>query len=140
LQAKKDAERWVAEAEAMGQEDKLQDKDITQAQEPKSEPMSDWCYMCQVLSLQEDFATEKPMLQHQIKSHGNICMFLPMFHREPNPIKMLWGYTKYPECLIFSHFLFHLSILEVITTYLKVNFPPQKNSYLNVLIWMGNPA
>jgi hypothetical protein len=39
LQAKKDAGRWVAEAEAMGQEDKLQDKDITQAQEPKSEPV-----------------------------------------------------------------------------------------------------
>jgi hypothetical protein len=34
-QAKKDVERRVAEAEAMGQEDTLEDNDIVQAEEPK---------------------------------------------------------------------------------------------------------
>ena len=96
-QAKKDAERRVAEAEAMGQEDTLQDENVSQAHEPKSEPVSDWCCMYRVLSLQEDFVTEKPMLQHYIESHGHVFMFLPKFHCELNPIEMLWGFTKYGE-------------------------------------------
>jgi hypothetical protein len=100
-QAKKDAERCVAEAEAMGQEDTLRDKDVSQAYEPESEPASDWCCMYWVLSLQEDFATEKPMLQHYIESHGHICMFLPKFHCELNLIEMLWGFAKYHESPIF---------------------------------------
>ncbi|KAG2335897.1 hypothetical protein BDR05DRAFT_897530 [Suillus weaverae] len=51
--------------------------------------------MYRVLSLQEDFATEKPMIQHYIESHGHVCMFLPKFHCKLNPIKLLWGYAKY---------------------------------------------
>jgi hypothetical protein len=103
LQAKKDAERQVAEAEAMGQEGMLTGEDITQVQEPElSELASDWCCMFRVLSLQEDFATEKPMLQRYIKGRGHICMFLPKFHCELNPIKMVWGYMKYCECSV-SH-------------------------------------
>ena len=100
-QAKKDAERRVAEAEAMGQEDTLRDEDVSQAHEPESEPVSDWCCMYRVLSLQEDFATEKPMLQRYIESRGHVCMFLPKFHCELNPIEMLWGFAKYRESPIF---------------------------------------
>ena len=69
-QAKKDAERRVAEAEAMGQEDTLAEDDVVQAQEAESAPVSDWCCMYCVLCFQEDFATEKPMLQHYIESCG----------------------------------------------------------------------
>jgi len=100
-QAKKHPERHVAEAEAMGQEDTLQDEDVSQAHEPESEPVSDLCCMYQILSLQEDFAMEKPMLQHYIESCGHVCMFLPKFHCELNPIEMLWGFAKYCEPPIF---------------------------------------
>jgi hypothetical protein len=61
----------------------------------------DWCCMYRVLSLQEDFATEKPMLQRYIESRGHVCMFLPKFHCELNPIEMLWGFAKYCESPIF---------------------------------------
>ena len=97
-QAKRDAERRVADAEAMGQEDTLADDE---AQDAAPTPVSDWCCIYRVLSLQEDFATEKPMLQHYIEGRGHICMFLPKFHCELNPIEMLWGYAKYRESLIY---------------------------------------
>ncbi|KAG2339807.1 hypothetical protein BDR05DRAFT_891223 [Suillus weaverae] len=47
-----------------------------------------------MLSLQEDFATKKPMIQHYIESCGHVCMFLSKFHCKLNPIE-LWGYAKY---------------------------------------------
>lgn len=96
-QAKKDAERRVAAAEAMGQEDTLSDKDISQAEEVEMTSESEWCCMYRVLSLQEDFVNEKPMIQHYVESRGHVCMFLPKFHCELNPIELLWGYAKYRE-------------------------------------------
>jgi hypothetical protein len=96
-EVKKDAERRVAEAEAMGQEDTVAEEDIARSQETvesRNEP-NDWCCMYRVLSLQEDFVNEKPMLQHYIESRGHICMFLPKFHCELNPIEMVWGFMKY---------------------------------------------
>jgi hypothetical protein len=91
FKVKKDAERRVAEAEAMGQEDTVADEDIAQSQEPESsEPVNDWCCMYRVLSLQSDFATEKPILQHYVESQGHVYMFLLKFHCELNPIEMLW--------------------------------------------------
>ena len=83
--------------QAMGQEDMLSDNDISQAEENVTAPQSEWCCMHRVLSLQEDFATEKPMIQHYVESCGHVCMFLPKFHCELNPIKLLWGYAKYHE-------------------------------------------
>lgn len=107
-QAKKDAERKVAEAEAMGREDTLEDDDIVQAEEVEEpevaeSPISDWCCCYRVLSLQEDFANEKPMIQHYIESRGHVCMFLPKFHCELNPIKMLWRFMKYRESFLSFH-------------------------------------
>jgi hypothetical protein len=65
LQAKKDAERQVAEVEAMKQEDLLAEDDITQAHAPESsEPVSNWCCMYCILSLQDNFVNKKPKLQH----------------------------------------------------------------------------
>ncbi|KIM71628.1 hypothetical protein PILCRDRAFT_24977, partial [Piloderma croceum F 1598] len=52
------------------------------------------CCMYCVLSLQEDFANEKSVLQHYIEGRGHICMFLLKFHCELNPIKMVWGFMK----------------------------------------------
>jgi hypothetical protein len=106
-QAKKDAERRVAEAEAMGQEDALADTDITQADELITAPSNNWCCMHCVLSLQEDFVNEKPLLQHYLEGCGHVCLFLPKFHCELNPIEMLWGYAKYRKSfqLLLHHFI-----------------------------------
>ena len=98
------------EAKSMGQEDILADDVIAQAQElMMTEPASNWCCMHHALSLQEDFATEKLMLQHYIENWGHICMFLPKFHCELNLIEMLWGYAKYCESL--TNFCFYYSSL-----------------------------
>ncbi|KAF8496041.1 hypothetical protein JB92DRAFT_3126295 [Gautieria morchelliformis] len=95
-QVKKDAERRVAEAEAIGQEDTVAEEDIARSQEPEAiRSKNDWCCMYRVLLLQEDFANKKSMLQHYIEGRGHICMFLPKFHCELNPIKMVWGFMKY---------------------------------------------
>jgi hypothetical protein len=97
---KKDAERRVAEAEAMGQEDTVAKDDITHSQEPEMiESTNNWCCMSHILSLQEDFANEKSMLQYYIKGRGYICMFLPKFHCELNLIQMVWGFMKYHKCI-----------------------------------------
>ena len=50
---------------------------------------NDWCCMYHILSLQEDFANEKSMLQHYIEGRGHICMFFLKFHSKLNPIKMV---------------------------------------------------
>lgn len=72
------------------------------------------CCMTRMLSLQEDFKNEpclleqvsKPMhctpLSYFINScntkviteAGHICLFLPKFHPELNPIEMYWGWVK----------------------------------------------
>jgi len=64
---------------------------------PTSEDM--WCCMQCVLTLQEDFPTERPLVQLLIEDAGHICLFLPRFHCELNPIEMLWGYGKYRVCI-----------------------------------------
>jgi hypothetical protein len=104
-QAKKDAERRIAAAEAMGQEDSLEEADLAQAEEPDEELKDDWCCMYRALSLQDDFANEKPMLQHYLEGRGHVCLFLPKFHCELNPIEMLWGYAKYRTYFYFSIYL-----------------------------------
>jgi len=92
---KKDAEKRIAEAEAMGQEHTVAEEDLAEVQDPASEQSNDWCCLYRILSLQEDFTNEKPMIQH-------VCMFLPKFHCELNPIEMLWGFMKYCEYLHLS--------------------------------------
>jgi hypothetical protein len=101
---KKDAERRVAAAEAMGQEDTLTEKDIAQADEDVDVPANNWCCMHRVLTLQDDFANEKPRIQHYLEGRGHVCMFLPKFHCELNPIELLWGYAKYRKS--FQLFIF----------------------------------
>lgn len=52
------------------------------------------CCMQRVLSLQEDFRNEKPLLQLIIERAGHKCAFLPKFHCELNPIEMVWSQLK----------------------------------------------
>lgn len=101
-QLKKDAERRVAQAEAMGMEETLTDAEIAQAEEAITAPENSWCCMHRVLSLQDDFANEKPLLQHYIEGQGHVCLFLPKFHCEFNPIEMVWGYAKYRKASHYS--------------------------------------
>ena len=112
-QAKKDAEWCVAAAEAMGQEDTLEEADLAQAEQPGTAERDVWCCMHRVLSLQTDFANEKPMLQHYLEGRGHICIFLPKFHCELNAIEMLWGYAKY-RVFSLSHLNTYLIYFELV--------------------------
>ena len=102
-QSQKDAERRVIFAEASGQDDIASAEDMVVANSATLPPSNDeWCCMQRVLSLQEDFQNEKPLIQSHIEDAGHICMFLPRFHCELNPIEMLWGYGKYHTCISFT--------------------------------------
>jgi hypothetical protein len=95
-QTRKDTERCVALAEATGQNGIATAEDVAVADsEIPSTPDDEWCCMHRVLMLQDDFASEKSLIQSIIEDAGHICLFLPRFHCELNPIEMLWGYGKY---------------------------------------------
>ena len=104
-QVKKDAECQIATAESMGQDDQVTDVDFSTAAEGlKASQANDWCCMYRILSLQDDFVNEKPMIQHLIEGQGHICLFLPKFHCKLNLIEMVWGFAKYCEyCLDQYH-------------------------------------
>jgi hypothetical protein len=95
-QTRKDAERRVALAEATGENGVATAEDIAVADtEIPSTPDDEWCCMHRILVLQDDFRSEKPLVQSIIEDAGHVCLFLPRFHCELNPIEMLWGYGKY---------------------------------------------
>jgi hypothetical protein len=93
---KKDAERRIALANAMGEDGEITAEDIAEAEgEVPLIAADQWCCMYNVLARQEDFRSERPQIQVIIEEAGHVCLFLPRFHCELNPIEMLWGYAKY---------------------------------------------
>lgn len=58
------------------------------------EKESIYCCMEKCLLNQDDFRNEKPLLQLEIDAAGHLCLFLPKFHCELNPIEMYWEYAK----------------------------------------------
>jgi len=52
------------------------------------------CCMRKALESQQDFKSEKPLLQIVLEDAGHKCYFLPKFHCELNPIETYWGWTK----------------------------------------------
>jgi hypothetical protein len=74
-------------------------------------PDSDIKYCCvyNVLSKQQDFLEEKPLIQKYLESCSHKCTFLPKFHCELNPIEMYWGYGKQSKSLITSFSLIVLA-------------------------------
>ncbi|KAI7953739.1 hypothetical protein MJO28_006286 [Puccinia striiformis f. sp. tritici] len=52
------------------------------------------CCWSKILSLQSDFANERPLLQEIIEDAGHICLFLPKFHCELNPIELFWSLSE----------------------------------------------
>lgn len=99
-------ERRIAEAEALVQEDMVTEEDLANACNPVNKPSSDWCCLYQVLSLQDNFTNERPMIQHYIEEQGHVCIFLPKSHCELNTIEMLWGFMKYSA---YISLLIHIS-------------------------------
>jgi hypothetical protein len=73
----------------------MEQGDVPLIEEMPSYAADEWCCMHKVLSLQEDFQSEKPLIQSIIEDVGHICLFLLQFHCELNAIEMLWGYGKY---------------------------------------------
>ena len=47
------------------------------------------CCMAQLLSKQDNFRLQISLLEQKIHAHGHICVFLPKFHCELNPIEMV---------------------------------------------------
>ena len=75
-QVKKDAEKRVAEAEVMGQEDTIEAQDLVDAHHPAPNPASDWCCIYCVHSLEDDFVNEKPITS---KAEVMSVYFFPSF-------------------------------------------------------------
>jgi transposase len=49
------------------------------------------CCWSKILLLQSDFLNEQPLLQTIIEDVGHVCLFLPKFNCELNPIKLFWS-------------------------------------------------
>jgi hypothetical protein len=99
----KDVEHCIALADAMGQDDSIKEEDIKHMENtvlPIADDNEGWCCMYRVLALQEDFQTEKPLIQSIIEDAGHVCLFLPWFHCKLNVIEMLWGYAKFHACVM----------------------------------------
>jgi len=113
-QIKKDAECHVIFAETVGQVDAASENDIAIAHLVTPPTLDNiWCCMQCVLSLQEDFQMERPLVQSLIKDVGHICLFLPWFHCKLNPIEMLWGYRK--NCTCIFHMYGNLVMMQCFT-------------------------
>jgi len=55
--------------------------------------------MARLLSKQDDFRLQESLLEQKIKGKGHVCVFLPKFHCELNPIEMVCCFLK-PYLLI----------------------------------------
>ena len=53
------------------------------------------CCMAQLLSKQDDFQLQESLLEQKIKERGHICVFLPKFHCELNPIEMVFYFILF---------------------------------------------
>lgn len=103
--AMKDAKSKEDEIEGSGIGN-LGARGVSEMEEADLERESDCC-MQRLLSLQQDFRDEKPLLQLIIEKAGHKCLFLPKFHCELNPIEMVWGQLKRREsCFPTSMFKF----------------------------------
>ena len=50
--------------------------------------------MRKILSEMEDFKNETCRIEHFLNGKGHICLFLPKFHPELNPIERVWSQAK----------------------------------------------
>ena len=52
------------------------------------------CCWLKIMSQKSDFLNERSLLQTIIEDAGHVCLFLPKFHCELNPIELFWSYIK----------------------------------------------
>jgi hypothetical protein len=52
------------------------------------------CCIKKMIANQQDFRSERPLIQLIIEEAGHKCWFLPKFHCELNPIEMYWEWVK----------------------------------------------
>ena len=50
--------------------------------------------MREILATHEDFSSQKTILEELVESQSHICLFLPRFHCELNPIERVWCHSK----------------------------------------------
>jgi hypothetical protein len=60
----------------------------------KHSPIANDCCAVQILSLQPDFLTQRPLIREIIEDRGHKVIFYPKFHCEFNFIEMFWGAAK----------------------------------------------
>lgn len=92
-----EAKSRMDEVDGLGIEGRIEVEHNAGSDEPDPDDNSHLprdCCMQRVLSLEPDFAGEKPLLQMLIEKMGHKCLFLPKFHCELNPIEMVWGQLK----------------------------------------------
>ena len=65
---------------------------------------NDTCCMARLLSKQDDFFFQESLLEQKLKARGHICIFLPKFHCELNPIEMVSFFSLffYGMLILFS--------------------------------------
>ncbi|KIK82326.1 hypothetical protein PAXRUDRAFT_153951 [Paxillus rubicundulus Ve08.2h10] len=65
----------------------------------RCDPNSDVaCCNKRILEQWPDFGEQKSLVQETIESLGHMCIFLPKFHCELNPIEFFWGQVKKYLC------------------------------------------
>ncbi|KIO33209.1 hypothetical protein M407DRAFT_65838 [Tulasnella calospora MUT 4182] len=79
--------------EAKGMEAVLKERGLLDT-EVDSSRGNVYCCMERCLVNQQDFRLEKPLMQLEIEAAGHLCLFLPKFHCELNPIEIT---TKFRE-------------------------------------------
>ena len=52
------------------------------------------CCWSKILGAQSDFSGERNQLQQIIEGRGHVCVFLPKYHCECNPIEYYWAWVK----------------------------------------------
>ncbi|THH13846.1 hypothetical protein EUX98_g9674 [Antrodiella citrinella] len=52
------------------------------------------CCATRILELQPDFTEQRSLVQEVIEAAGHMCIFLPKYHCELNPIEFFWGVVK----------------------------------------------
>ncbi|KNE97500.1 hypothetical protein PSTG_09188 [Puccinia striiformis f. sp. tritici PST-78] len=103
------AEELIAQVKANGyslSEDQLVKEVLPTSQLPQETeinptPVTDqvnnhpkMCCWSMSLSQQSEFLAKRPLLQTIIEDASHICLFLPKFHCELNPIELFWSHIK----------------------------------------------
>jgi hypothetical protein len=58
------------------------------------DPDSENCCATRILQRQSDFMAQRSLVRETIEERGHLCIFLPKYHCELNPIEFFWGAVK----------------------------------------------